>query len=123
VIALWKRLTLFPALAATAFVASIGDWPLALGSGLALGIFQFPKSARAVNFLDLVDRSTFAFGLAAGLPLGFSAAKQVQGGQTDLNSLFHAVAAPAGVVIFIVLASFWIRAQLIRQTLRKGFLS
>ena len=121
---IWKRLTLFPALILTALVASAGDWQIALGAGMALGVLQFLKSKKATGFLDLFDRSTLAFGVAAGLPLGYNVAERAGAGETILKSLLHVVVGPAGAALLIVFAaSIWVRAELIRQSQRKSFLS
>jgi hypothetical protein len=119
----WKRLLLFPALFLTTLVASSWDWEIAIGTAGVLSVVQFFKSKGAVGYLDLFDRSTVAFGVAAGLPLGFNFAELIAAGETISEAVFHALLSPAGAVLLMMLAaSFWVRAQLIRQSLCKGYL-
>jgi len=121
---IWKRLVLVPALLLTIFVASSGDWPIVVGAGLTLGILQFLRSKTAVSLLDLFDRSTVSFGAAAGVPFGLYVAKSVGNGESILSAISHGLLGPAGAAFLIVFAiSVWVRVQLIRQSLRKGYLS
>ena len=115
---------LAPALLLEELVIGFTSWKLAIAFALILGLLASFRARGSTGVLDLIDRSTLYFGLLAGAPIGIEFARGLDSGLGFTTAIGSAFVTLAGAAFFIILAiSFWIRKELIRRSLRKGYSS